>query len=211
MNTFVKIEKGYKIWFLLLDSIESIPEGFSEKMQEQILRSEVCELHNPNAKFDFTHRVIMAATREIDYGKYVDKYGTILVQPVGSFMPLGASKITEYKTSEFFPVDEFADIVICENDQRCEHGWKKYLQTAYPDQSIAVINFFDLRDETEVRAYFEKASLVTFSTTFTRMEWFEKLAKCLYPHNKVIGYSHNPMKWKEAIQMLPDVTIIENL
>ncbi len=81
MNRYVKV-KGHSNWFLVMESGDSEPENFGENMKEQILRSEVCQLHNPNAKMDFTHRVVLAATHELDYGELANKYGTILIRVI---------------------------------------------------------------------------------------------------------------------------------
>lgn len=213
MHRFVQVEGYEDQWFLFLEREEDVPEGLSERMQEQILRSHVCKLHSdtPKSRMDLTHRIIMAATRGIDYTKSVRKYGPLLVRQIGSYMPLYKFKIINEKQFTHFPIDKFGDIVICENDERSEWEWNKYLKRNYPNKSIVTINFFDLRSEEEVVKYFDKAQLVTFSTTFTRMEWFEKLTRCLNEKNKVIGYCHDPAKWKEALKINPNVTVVESL
>ncbi len=81
MNRYVKI-KGHPNWFLVMEPGDYKSENFSENMKEQILRAEVSQLHNPNAKMDFTHRVVLAATHELDYGELANKYGTILIRVI---------------------------------------------------------------------------------------------------------------------------------
>lgn len=119
VNRYVKV-KGHSNWFLVLDANQSEPEGLSEIMQEKILRSEVCAVHNPNVNPDYTHRVIIAATKNIDYEVLAKKYGTILIRPIGSFMPLYYNEIIEEVFDVDFPIEQFAEIVICENDQHAE-------------------------------------------------------------------------------------------
>lgn len=209
MNRYVKV-KGHHNWFLVLEANNKEPQGLSEIMQEKILRSEVCQLHNPKEKIDLPHRLVMAATKEINYKALAEKYGTILIRPIGSFMPLSHNEIIEETFDSDFPIEEFAEIVICENDQNAEYEWVQYLKCRFPNKKIITINFFDLRSEQEVQKYFDKAQYITFSTTFTKYEWFEKLTK-FADNKKIIGFCHNPNNWKKAIQINPNIEIIEKL
>lgn len=208
MNRYVKV-KGHSNWFLVLEANNKEPNGLSETMQEKILRSEICALHNPNAKMDFVHRVTLAATMRLDYESLAKKYGTILIRPIGSFMPLYYNEITEETFDTDFPIEEFAEIVICENDQKAEYKWVEYLKSRFSNKKILTINFFDLRSENEVEKYFSKAKYITFSTTFSRYEWFEKLTK-FSKGKKVIGYCHNKDNWQKAKEINPNVEIVDN-
>jgi hypothetical protein len=209
MNRYVKV-KGHENWFLVLESGEDEPDGLSEIMQEKILRSEVCALHDPNAKMDFTHRIILAATRNIDYESLAKKYGVILIRPIGSYMLLSGNEITEETFDTDFPIDEFGDIVICENDQKAEYKWVEYLKSRFPNQKILTINYFDLRSESEVEKYFNNAKYITFSTTFSKYNWFEKLTK-FSKDKQVIGYCHNPENWDRANEINPNIEIVNNI
>jgi hypothetical protein len=209
MNRYVKV-KGHDNWFLVLEANKQEPDGLSEIMQEQILRSEVCQLHNPNEKMDFSHRLVLAATRKINYEELAIKYGTILIRPIGSFMPLYYNEIVEEVFDIDFPIDEFADIVICENDQKAEYEWVEYLKKRFPRKKILTINFFDLKSENVVEKYFNKATHITFSTTFSRYHWFEKLSK--FASNKtVIGYCHIKDNWNRALEINNKIEVIEKL
>lgn len=207
MNRYVKV-KGHANWFLVLESDNDEPNGLSETMQEKILRSELCDLHNPEAKIDFVHRVTLVATRNIDYESLAKKYGTILIRPIGSFMPLYDNEITEETFDTDFPIEEFAEIVICENDQKAEYKWVEYLKSRFPNKKILTINFFDLRSENEVEKYFSKAKYITFSTTFSRYEWFKKLTK-FSKGKKIIGYCHDPKNWKLANEINQNVEVVK--
>ena len=211
MNRYVKV-KGHSNWFLVMESGDSEPENFGENMKEQILRSEVCQLHNPNAKMDFTHRVILAAIHELDYEELANKYGTILIRPIGSYMMLKHNEIVEEKFDNHFPIDEFGDIVICENDQKAEYEWVNYLKNRFPGKKIVTINFFDLKSEEEVEKLFNNTEYITFSTTFTRYEWFKKVSKYYNPNkHKIIGYCHIKDNWKDALEINSDVEIVESI
>ena len=209
LNRYVKV-KEHPNWFLVLEANNEEPNGLSETMQEKILRSEVCALHNPEAKMDFVHRITLVATRAIDYESLAKKYGTILIRPIGSFMPLYYNEITEETFDTDFPIEEFAEIVICENDQKAEYKWVEYLKSRFPNKKILTINFFDLRSENEVEKYFSKAKYITFSTTFSRYQWFEKLTK-FSSGKKIIGYCHSSENWKRAKEINPNVEIVSSM
>jgi hypothetical protein len=208
LNRYVKV-KGHTNWFLVLEANQDEPTNLSQTMQEKILRSEVCELHNPDAKMDFVQKVTLCATREIDYESLANKYGTILIRPIGSYMPLRGNEITEETFDIDFPITEFSEIVICENDNRAEYKWKEFLQKNYPNKKITVINYFDLRSENEVKQYFNNAKIITFSTTFSNFEWFRKLTKFTNENHEIIGYCHDKNKWTEALEINPRVKVIE--
>lgn len=212
MNRYVKVE-GHPEWFMLLSETNPEPDGLSENMQERIFRSHVCKLHDDSveARLGLTHRIIMTATRNLDYTNLVNKYGAILVREIGSYMLLHNSKIVDEIYSDIFPITEFADIVICENDEKSEYEWNKYLMKRFPGKTIKTINYFDLRDEKEIEKYFEKARFITFSTTFSKFEWFEKLTKYASNKHTVIGYCHDPSKWEDAIKINKNVQIIESI
>lgn len=210
MNRYVKV-KGHDNWFLVLSENDYEPNNFSDTMQEKILRSEVAQLHNPEAKMDFVHRLILAATRKLDYESLAQKYGTILIRPIGSFMPLRGNEIVDEKYDTDFPIDEFGEIVICENDSKPEWKWVEYLKNKFPNKTIVTINYFDLRSENEIKQYFERARYITFSTTFSSFEWFKKLTRLSTDEHKIIGYSHNPDKWVEAKEINNNIKIINHV
>lgn len=211
MNRYVKV-KGHPNWFLVLEGDNYEPDGLSEIMQEKILRSEVCQLHHdtPQNRMNFEYRLKLIAIHNLDYESLVKKYGTILIRPIGSYMLLNGNEIIEETFDTDFPVVEFGDIVICENDQKAEYDWVKYLKNRFSNTKIITINYFDLRSENEVKQYFDKAKYITFSTTFTRYEWFEKLTK-FSKGKEVIGYCHNVENWERAIEINPNVEIVNNI
>ncbi len=207
---FVKV-LGHKNWFLVLEAGQDEPDSFSEIMQEKILRSEVLELHNPNLTMDYAQRITLAATHEIDYQKLANKYGTLLIRPIGSYMPLHGYSITDEIFDTDFPIEEFAEIVICENDNKAEYKWVEYLKKRFPNKKIITINYFDLRSESEVIKYFEKAEYITFSTTFSNYEWYKKLSKFANSTHKIIGYCHSKENWNDALEINKNVEIIETI
>jgi hypothetical protein len=209
LNRYVKV-KGHPNWFLVLEPGDKEPSGLSEIMQEKILRSEICALHNPAATNDFVHRVKIAAVNGIDYEMLAEKYGTILIRPIGSFMSLQYNEITEEIFDVDFPIEEFAEVVICENDKNAEYKWVEYLKERFPNKKILTISFFDLRSDNEVEVYFREAKYITFSTTFSTFDWFRKLTK-YSKGKKIIGYCHDIKKWEQANEINPNVEIVRNI
>lgn len=208
LNQYVKI-KGYPNWFMLLTHDINLPEGFTERMRTQMFRSRLCQLHNntPEAQQGFQYQAIMRAVEGIDYESLANKYGSLLIQEVGSFMPLLGSEIKDIRYETHFPIEDFADIVICENDERCEYKWNSYLQERFPTNTITTINYFDLRSDEEVKAYFQKAKIITFSTTFSDFDWFRKLAT--HAGNKqIIGFCSDNSKWEIAKSIHNDIEIV---
>jgi hypothetical protein len=211
LNRYVKVE-GHNNWFLVLEAGNYEPDGLSENMQERILRSQVCQLHHdtPKNRMDFVYRLKMSATRDINYEELANKYGTILIRPIGSFMLLYHNKITEEVFDKDFPIDDYAEIVICENDEKAEWKWIEYLKKRFPNQKILTINYFDLRSDYDVERYFSKAKYITFSTTFSSYEWFKKLTK--YSGNKkIIGFCHTKENWNIALDINRNVEVIEQI
>lgn len=84
------------------------------------------------------------------------------------------------------------------------------MKKRFPEKKILTINYFDLRSEHEVEQYFEKAEIITFSTTFTRFDWFEKLTK-FSKHKKTIGYCHHVENWKMALKINAEVEIVNSI
>ncbi len=210
LNRYVKVE-GHQNWFLVIESGQKEPDGLSEKMQERILEKEISDVFNPIAKIDYVQRLNLISERSLNYEAYAEKYGAILVRPHGSFTILKNTVITNETFDTNFPIEDFAEIVICENSEKAELEWVKYLEERFAGKKIITINFFNLRDEKEVEKYFEKAKYITFSTTFSKFEWFEKLSKYARHNHKIIGFCHSKEKWAEALEINNNVEIIEHL
>ena len=214
MNKYIKI-KGWENYSLVVDETFMNFTSLSEQKSEEILRKHVVELHSPTHKLDTTRRLILAATRNLDYKALHDKYGTLYVQPNGSFcIPYDGLEISDEMYSEHFPIGEYADILICENDSYCQFEWLEYLKNIpeFKSLSIKTIPFFDISDESMVSEYFTNCKVVTFSTTFTNLEWFKKLTRNLQPHNKVLGHCViENFDYTEVNKINKDVTYIMDL
>lgn len=211
MNRYIKVN-GHNNWFLVLDKDSIIDYiELSNNMQEKLLRSEVCALHSENDRGDELHRLKYLAAREIDYKKIVDRCSCIIVRPSGSYMLLNGNEIVEEVFDNDFPIDNYGEVVICENDNESEYKWREYLLNRFPDKKIVTINFFDLRSENEVTKFFEKAKYITFSTTFSNLEWYHKLLRNINETHKVIGYCHDMSKWDGVVKMYSNVEIVDSI
>jgi hypothetical protein len=210
MNRYIKVE-GHDNWFLVLEPNQIEPENLSEDMQERLFRIESNGLHKPDDKGDLLHRLVLSAITTIDYESLANQYGTLLIRPFGSYMLLRDNKITDEVFDTNFPIEDFAEIVICENDEKSEYNWRQYLINRFPNTKIVTINFFDLRTDEEVEKYFSKANIITFSTTFTNLGWFEKLNRFVGKKHKIIGYCHNADNWEKALKINNNVEIVEKL
>lgn len=138
--------------------------------------------------------MVLNALDHLNYNTIVNRLDSILIRENGSYMPLKGNVITETILSNHFPI-KTANIVICENDKSPEPNLVKYLKEKYPNKSIQTINFFDLRTDDEIKEYFSKADVVSFYTTLSNTDWFEKMVRNIQPHNTVIGYCVDNTKW----------------
>ena len=212
LHKFVKV-KGYPNWFLLLSNKDEKPLGIELETQQKMTRTLISSLHDRKSPEHFTIVPMLnyAIHNRIDYVGAMEKCGPILIREIGSFMPLRGNEIEQKIYSTHFPVDEYGDVVICENDVESEHEWNEYLKKRFPNQKIVTINFFDLRSDDDVADLFSKAKCITFSTTFSKFDWFEKLSAHVKEEQKVIGYCHDESKWEEALEINKNVEIVKTL
>ena len=224
MNTYVKIhcktQGDYPNWFLVYDGKFDLVDDLklNEEYQEKRIRL-VFNLHNhrdidSDIDYDkeYQEQIKTLISKPVNYRAKFNKYGTLYIRENGTFLTLSDKEnIIDTVYSNHFPVKETADIVICENDKEAEKKWINFLQKTYLGKTIKTINFFDLRNDSDIKANFADAELITFSTTFSNFEWFEKLIENKYAYQKVIGYSHQPEKWKEAKQIYSDVEIVHSI
>jgi len=152
----------------------------------------------------FFERFNMAVHTKMNYANILEKYSnlnpTLLIRKIGSFMLLHKDHIIEedFYMNDFPDDNQEAEIVICENDHQAESEWIKYLSKIYPDKKIRTLNFFSTRSEESLKESLKNVSKITFSTTFTNYDWYEKIIKCMKPEQEIIGYCHNPSKWEHA-------------
>jgi len=206
MNKYVKVV-GHTNWFLVIEQGTKEPDNLSAKMGEIRLRSVTDLLNSEPATQDSWQRIQMLALHTRDYESLAAKYGTLLIRPIGSYMTLRGNQITEEKYDAHFPVSNTGQIVICENDLVAESKWVKYLTHRFPDKTIVTINCFNMKSDEEIQLYFKDAEYITFSTTFSNVEWFETMTR-LIDNQKVIGYCSDSEKWAEAKIIYPNVEIV---
>jgi len=213
MNKFIKV-KGHNCWFLVVNEETTGVEKLGEDSHEKILRRETQRIFNDEDKRgDLTQRLQMLTDLHIsgvDYLGFHRKYKTdVLVRESGSWMTLTESDIvTSVKYSAHYPADEYADIIICENDMNPDPTWYAYLRDQYPNKTISTLSFFDLQPEERIRDIFSKATHITFSTTFTNYEWYKKMVYCTNEDHIITGYCCDDSSWDEALDICPAVDVI---
>lgn len=151
----------------------------------------------------------------LDYQKKANDWNeTILVRRNGTYMGMSKEyQITEIAYGNDFPVNNIGKIVVCENDAYAEDFWIDYLAYRFPDKQITVINNFRHRSKSEIDTYFEKAEFITFSSTFSNLDWWVKVSESLKSHNKVVGFSHSERELKKALIFFKpkDIEIIDRV
>ena len=194
MNRYIKI-KGHENWFLCVSPDTEVDEDLLHDRMQTKVTADV--LNNPiMSDYERHLRLNLMASHRPDYNAFAQKYaeeGTVIVRPSGSWMLLYKDKqqdITDERYGDDFPSEAPADIVVCENDENADPQWLAYLSHFFPMSTIKVINFFGTRTVKNIRQEFEGCKYITFSTTFTTTEWYEKLLEAR-TDQKIIGYTHN--------------------
>jgi len=202
---YVKI-KGYDNWFWHIPKGEPIDFAYGHKVQERLVTKVIGGIHKPDNP-GYWDQVATVAAHYLDYSEAAAKSDRdLLVQPIGSYMFLSDDmEIVKSTESEDFPIDSFGSVVVCENDNDMPYEWEQYLKRRFPKLNIVLINHFRTRDDKTIREYFRHAKYVTFSTTFTSMDWWELLVKNLYKKNQVMGYCADDKNWKKAMEIYNDV------
>jgi len=179
-RTYVKVAhiatgKVYENWFLKYSA--SDPPINNVSFHENLKKSEFDKLMNSKSEIEalnFQERLKLIALNAPDYYGAATKYNqTLLIRQIGSYMFLTSGfTVTDICQSESWPTDnEGAEIVVCENDLNAEQFWIDYLQKEYPDLKINILNGFRDRSIEDVRNHFSSAKYITFTTTFSKLDW----------------------------------------
>lgn len=201
MNKYVKIEGYPDQYFMMISKKEELPNSINKTMSERIERTVAQELTSDKKPYQgkmFFERYNFVCNNTVNYARVLKEYDCVLlIRKIGSFMTLNDNHIIEEEiySNDFPSRNDDATIVICENDMYAEKEWVDYLKKTYPNEKIKVLNFFNSRTKESVLESFDKAKKITFSTTFSKHEWFKKLVDCCNYNHKIIGYSHNPEEW----------------
>lgn len=208
MNTYVKIT-GHKNWFreILPDDPKDIE--FNWNMQERILKATAREYFYPKTDNTLLRQQAIARVNVVrnnfcDYFEVARKYNCpVYVRENGSYITVAPSigqKVEKRILAHGFPVKP-AEIVICENDEFPEPFWLAYLIRRFPGKTIETINYFNQRSIDEVKDAFASADYITFSTTFSSYNWYEKAVSVATANQKVIGYAYSESSWKQALKI----------
>ena len=181
MFRFVKI-KNHPNWFLVIDKPISpeLNDIFNQIRENNHINNFFKETKPNETEFEIECRIsnlTYALNSYIDYNSYLKKYNeSLIVRQPGSFMFLSDQIIERELLSEFpaFPIDD-SDIVICENDHIPESWWIDVLQKEFPKKTIETLNLFKHRTIDELKVQLTKPTIITFTTTFLNLDWFENL------------------------------------
>lgn len=214
-------------WLLVIDP-EPLPDEVdklkawwagvkaADRVQERLVRKYV-QCHNwekgypPN---DIELFLQLTAKHKGNYKEIAMKHNSeVLVQESGGYcLPNDKMQIIEERIDYDYPIEnETAKIVIIENDVSSEYKWRDYLKRRFPGEKITVRNLFDTYQPEYLKKFLADAEYVTFSTTFSSFYWWDLLNESISDKHKVIGYSHQPEKWAEALERFDyDVEIVED-
>ena len=182
MNKFVKLE-GFEGWFLFMDSEIDIEQviNFNKKSFTGIVSKFLKTTDDGSLEYknlEMKAKFLMTNNVGINYNQILQKYNQpILIREIGSWMIFHDQRIIETFSSKHFswPIVDKSSIVICENDLEPEQWWVDYLTERFPEQSIQTLNCFSQRSDDDLRENLEYPSIITFTTTFTQLQWFENL------------------------------------
>lgn len=215
MKTFVKI-KGHPNWFWLVQNLSELPHNIGETMQKRLIESVSGDLFKTEDGRDnsLLAKLNAVAHNPPNYARIIHKYGSILIRPVGSFMLFDGEEVIETILSEnAFPKENSnSHICICENTMIADAEWVEYLKNRF-NKPLEVLNFFSTRPVDEIAESLAGMKFITFSTTFTNMEWFENLCMAI-PSNftgKIIGYCHDAQRWEVAKEILSKHNLLNRL
>lgn len=220
MKRFVKVKSDlitYKEWYLVVTPEEDDTyseadiKAFRAKMSLRLVPK-----HDRSSELSGWTKLklhLSQGTDLLNHKKRAQEYGeTILVRPIGSYMPLRGNTIIEEVYALDFPLEnEEAKICICENDEHPETFWVHYLNKRFKGQPVKVINFFSQRSEDQLKKDLADLDLITFSTTFTNLGWVEKLKRNMRADTPILGFSHDRDAWEDAKSILatPNLEIVD--
>lgn len=210
-----KIQGPFGYWMLLYDGGDEMTHEVRSYLNNSLEKSVVngkALLDNSRKGYnDFFERVQYVNTHSgPDYKAVYLKHKNIgggaklLIKQNGSFFviyPDSDLTITDIRTSDHLVWDDSngATIAIIENDHNAEPDWLDYLSKRFPNQPYRLLNTFSLLDDETVKEMLKGIKTVTFMTTFTSLEWYEKLLRNIGPDKvDIIGYSSNNEKWEEV-------------
>lgn len=207
MNKFVKVfayNQYYTNWFLWItkedfyNMSDTDLHVFQKNMLNQLLKpskngiESQLELASKAAKFQFALKNPVSEGWQSMFNKYPGSI--LLVRQNGSFMcfdPETDKILEEVERKDFmFPEDKPNDILICENDPEPEQWWVDNLNKRFSQKKITTLGNFGNRSQEEIDYYVANSEIISFTTTFTTVEWFNKLCIALGKTQNKTLYFH---------------------
>jgi hypothetical protein len=164
---------------------------------------------------DFGYRLDLITRKKVSdvLQKQIEKEPNlnILVRWNGTWTVLdNENDIVEYeiRTTLTWPIEGDGQLIVCENDFHAEEGWIDHLSVKYSDQTPTVVNNFFSRTQDEIEYFVDNAVIITFTTTFGSLEWFDKLykalSKTLYA-KKLYFHCKDDSIWPSILQKYPKI------
>ena len=207
MNRYIRIE-GYPEWFLYHEKGKVLDSKMIDILKKRLYRKNVEGLHSYEKEFNEQSYYQKQISHAIDITTFYSKEFDLLIRDSGTMMTYTGQNIVNEYIGNFMPFELGFDLVICENDADADYKLKRCIKNKYPNIKIKVINFFDTRNIYEIKANFDYAKYVTFSTTFNDFAWFSNLVMCLNKSNEVFGYCDDTEKWNTALKLCPSMQLI---
>lgn len=184
---FVKTQQ-FNEWSLVFDGSEPLQIDFNSRMERDL---SLDFLHGKSdvSKLQHFHSLVGG----LDYSKYAEKYGTIYIHENGSWHNERNPVILEIVECDTFPTAKMVyDTVVCENDKYAVPELLEELMKR--GCNVKVINYFDSYSLEQIKLIFSQAKSITFFTTFTTFDWFEKLLEAATEQHTIFGICENPQK-----------------
>lgn len=195
-----------------LDELNTLKQAYKELRCKKMFKQEGFFGLNKIGMFEWANCEGQIHAAQV---KFIKNGATLLIWYAnGGYVPLQkpltASDNLEIKSIQYLPypkmpTDKKADIIVCENDPVAEDWWIELLKKKYPDYSICVLTRFSEREHKDIAAHFENAKIISFTTSFSSFEWFDKLVDSIGSHNlrdKIIFGNNYGQNW---IDNLPPV------
>ena len=192
-----------------LDELNALKQAFRELRGKKMIKQEGFFGLNKMGMFEWASCEGLIYAAQV---KFIQQGATLLIWHANGgyvplFKPLTPSDNFEIKSIQYLPfpqmpTDKKSDIVVCENDPVAEDWWIELLRKKYPDYSICVLTRFSERDHKDIASHFEAAKIISFTTSFSSYEWFDKLIDCLESsklRDKIIFGNNYGQDWIENL------------
>ena len=213
MFKFIKI-KDYQNWFLLFDVTtpkfsKSDKEVFKKNMLDFVLST--CDPSAPDIGYRLELVIRQSVTDVLEQQLILDSNTKICVRGNGSWTTLQDDDIiidTVFHDTVTWPIDGDGKLIVCENDFSVNNEWWDKLSYEFPNYCPTTVNNFFARSQSEIQRIVDNADVITFTTTFSNLDWFDKLYTALYrtkQSKKLYFHCSNDDIWSNILEKYPRI------